>query len=68
MKFLKFLGGVVLAIAGVVGLLITVLGSLSESLAASLEGTPFTAWPFIAIGIVSFVALVGGIFLARSDR
>ena len=64
--FLKFLLGIVLFLAGLLGMIGAFLASSSSSLTASMMNTTEPAsWPFVIFGIISFVLCIGGIYLTR---
>jgi hypothetical protein len=67
MKFMKFLGGVILAIIGFLGMLFAILGFFIVKISEVLQGTPLADWPLIVIGVVGFIAFIGGVYVLRSD-
>jgi uncharacterized membrane protein len=66
MGFLKFLGGVILAIIGFFGMAFAVAGFFVAKIQESLQGTPLAEWPLIVIGVVAFIMFIGGVYILRS--
>jgi hypothetical protein len=67
MRFLKFLGGVVLVIVGFLMMVFAILGFFMVQIAGLLHGTPLASWPLIIIGIIGFFMFLGGVYILRYD-
>jgi uncharacterized membrane protein len=67
MGFLKFLGGVVLAIVGFFMMAFAVLGFFMAKITELLQGTPLASWPLIVIGIIGFFMFLGGVYILRPN-
>jgi len=65
--FLKFLGGIALAILGFLGMIFAIGGFFVGKIQEALQSTPFITWPLIVIGGIAFIMFVAGVYILRHD-
>jgi hypothetical protein len=65
MGFLKFLGAIAMIIIGLLGVVSSFLGCISNGISSSITGRGSSDAVFWIIGIISFVIFLGGIYVLR---